>query len=190
MDTSETFRPSATRRLMAAQTERAPGSVKCLLSRRATACAAMCPCVMTRPSSHCSASGTDRGFSPGMTPRSSTLATPLGLHFVGLLAEQRRQFGRLLVRLLVRRATLSDSQIGHCADALVVPVAQHAFEVGDAWALSLLSCCVNGRADNVSLHALLIEPELELLESNRRQQADDLVVMLDHPFQIVRGRSE
>src|SRR5690606_1630393 len=138
MDTSETFRPSATRRLMAAQTERAPGSVKCLLSRRATACAAICPCVMTRPSSHCSASGTDRGFSPGMTPRSRTLATPLGLHFVGLLAEQRRQFGRLLVcplvRLLVRRVALSDSQTGHCADALVVPVAQHAFEVGDAWA--------------------------------------------------------
>src|SRR5690606_11109483 len=71
MDTSETFRPAATRRLMAAQTERAPGSVKCLLSRRATACAAICPCVMTRPSSHCSVSGTDRGFSPGMT---------LGLH--------------------------------------------------------------------------------------------------------------
>src|SRR5690606_20704544 len=91
---------------------------------------------------------------------------------------------------LVRRAALSGSQICHCADALVVPVAQHAFEVGDAWALGLLSCCVNGRADNVRLHALLIEPELELLERNRRQQADDLVVMLDHPFQIVRGRSE
>src|SRR5690606_27357410 len=181
---SETFRPSATRRLMAAQTERVPGSVKCLLSRRATACAAMCPCVMTRPSSHCSASGTDRGFSPGMTPRSSTLATPLGLHFVGLLAEQRRQFGRLLVcplvRLLVRRVAFSGSQIGHCADAVVVPVAHYGVDVRNASDV-LSQRFVNGSTHNVSGHLQIVKPKLEPVQHAWAEHAaSNIPVVVGH----------
>src|SRR5690606_26450028 len=93
------------------------------------------------------------------------------------------------VRLLVRRVALSGSQIGHCADAVVVPVAHYGVDVRNASDV-LSQRFVNGSTHNVSGHLQIVKPKLEPVQHAWAEHAASNIPVVVGNFLQFRVRAK